>query len=63
MPKHGCLFQFGGHTFEEFYKMSLSDINITCKIPSFTDLLFPIFGAFIVNIVPLFIHDVTAISV
>ena len=52
MPKHRCLFQFGGHTIEEFYKISLSDINVRCKITSFTDLLFIIFGAFIVNIVP-----------
>ena len=52
MPKHGCLFQLDGHTIEEFYKISISDINVRCKIPSFTDLLFIIFGAFLLNIVP-----------
>ena len=56
MPKHGCLFQFDGNTIEEFYKISLSDINVRCKIPSFMDLLFIIFGAFIVNVVPFLAH-------
>ena len=64
MPKHGCLYQSGGHTIKEFYKISLSDINVTCIIPSFTDFLFPVFGAFIVNIEPFFkIQDFTTIYV
>ena len=61
--KTGCLYQFGGHTIKEFYKISLSDINIRRKIPSFTDLLFPIFSIFIVNIVSFLVNDFTAIYV
>ena len=62
MPKYGSLYQSSGHTIKEFYKISLSTINVRCIIPSFTDLLFPIFGAFIVNIVPFFaIYDFTTI--
>ena len=60
-----CLYQFGRHTIKEFYKISLSDINIRRKIPSFTDLLFPtcIFSIFIVNIVPFLVNDFTTIYV
>ena len=47
MPKYGSLYQSSGHTIKEFYKISLSTINVRCIIPSFTDLLFPILGAFV----------------